>query len=54
MANDLNNDGYVLSRTASEYDRLRAQAAIWAPFTDRVLEQAGLAERWTPAAAREM
>jgi SAM-dependent methyltransferase len=44
MANDLNRDGYVLSRTASEYKRLREQAAIYGPFTDRVLAQAGLTE----------
>ena len=34
----------MLARTASEYERLRDQAAIYAPFTDRVLEQAGLVE----------
>lgn len=37
-----NEDGYVLSRTAREYERLRVQAEHWAPFTDRVLERAGL------------
>lgn len=39
-----NKDGYVLERTASEYARLRAQANIWAPFTERVLQKAGMSE----------
>ena len=38
-----NADGYVLSRTASEYERLRAQAQVWSELTDRVLARAGLA-----------
>ena len=42
MPNDANTDGYVLARTASEYERLQAQAVIWSPLTDRVLEKAGL------------
>lgn len=42
MSNDVNEDGYVLSRTASEYERLRTQSAIWGDFTDRVLAGAGL------------
>ena len=42
MSNDVNDDGYVLSRTASEYERLRAQSAVWGDFTDRVLAGAGL------------
>lgn len=42
MPGDTNEDGYVLSRTASEYERLRVQAAVWADFTDRVLAKAGL------------
>ena len=44
MAETLEPDGYVLARTASEYERLRDQAAIYAPFTDRVLALAGLQE----------
>ena len=47
MSNNTNADGYVLSRTASEYERLRVQAEVWAPFTDRVLAQAGLGEGMT-------
>ncbi len=42
MPNDAKTDGYVLARTATEYERLRAQAAVWSPLTDRVLEKAGL------------
>ena len=37
-----NPDGYVLDRTAAEYERLKAQAAIWAPLTERVLDKAGM------------
>jgi len=37
-----NSDGYVLSREVSEYERQRAQAAIWGPLTERVLDAAGL------------
>ena len=47
MSNNSNPDGYVISRTESEYERLRVQAQIWAPFTDRVLAQAGLGEGMT-------
>jgi SAM-dependent methyltransferase len=42
MPNDAHTDGYVLARTASEYERLRAQAAVWSPLTERVLASAGL------------
>jgi trans-aconitate methyltransferase len=35
-------DGYVLGRTASEYDRLRVQARAWEPATARLLDQIGL------------
>ncbi|MDA7430433.1 class I SAM-dependent methyltransferase [Primorskyibacter aestuariivivens] len=42
MSQDLNDDGYVLSRTPREYERLRVQAERWAPFTDQVLARAGL------------
>ena len=42
MTDSPNADGYVLSRTAGEYDRLVIQARIWEPFTDRVLAAAGL------------
>lgn len=42
MREDPNADGYVLARSTREYDRLRAQAQHWAPFTDRVLASAGL------------
>ena len=44
MTETVVSDGYVLARTTSEYERLREQAAIYAPFTDRVLAQADLAE----------
>ncbi len=44
MSNDTNADGYVLARTASEYERLRAQAAVWSPLTDQVLGKAGLGQ----------
>lgn len=44
MPNDTNNDGYALSRTASEYERLRLQAAVWSPMTEQVLAKAGLGE----------
>ncbi|MEM7445238.1 MAG: methyltransferase domain-containing protein [Pseudomonadota bacterium] len=47
MAEPENEDGYVLSRTVSEYERLRDQALVWAPLTDRVLKAAGLAEGMT-------
>lgn len=46
-ASQPNADGYVLSRTAGEYDRLVLQARIWSPFTDRVLAAAGLGEGMT-------
>jgi SAM-dependent methyltransferase len=42
-----NADGYVLSRTVSEYQRLRDQAEVWAGFTDRVLAAAGLSAGMT-------
>lgn len=42
MSSGANDDGYVLSRTVSEYERLRDQAAIWSPFTEQVLAKAGL------------
>ena len=42
MPSDATDDGYVLARTTSEYERLRLQAAIWSPLTDRVLAKAGL------------
>ncbi len=42
MSDAANSDGYVLSREASEYERLKAQSAIWAPLTGRVLDAAGL------------
>ena len=42
MSNDSNSEGYILARTANEYERLRAQAAVWSPMTDRVLAKAGL------------
>jgi SAM-dependent methyltransferase len=47
MPNDANADGYVLARTASEYERLRAQAVVWSPLTDRVIAKAGLADGMT-------
>jgi ubiquinone/menaquinone biosynthesis C-methylase UbiE len=47
MSQNTNSDGYVLSRTAGEYERLRAQAQVWAPFTKHVLAQAGLGEGMT-------
>lgn len=42
MADTPNADGYVLSRTAAEYDRLVIQARQFEPFTNRVLAAAGL------------
>jgi hypothetical protein len=33
-------DGYVLGRSASEYDRLREQARMWEPETARLLDRA--------------
>ena len=42
MPNNTNEDGYVLARTESEYERLRTQSAIWARFTKKVLLSAGL------------
>jgi SAM-dependent methyltransferase len=47
MTKNTNPDGYVLSRTASEYERLRVQAQVWEQLTDRVLAQAGLKEGMT-------
>ena len=43
MPGIMETDGYVLARTAAEYQRLRAQAQFWEPTTRRVLEGAGLA-----------
>jgi len=42
MSKNGNPDGFVLSRTAGEYERLCGQAESWSPFTQRVLAQAGL------------
>jgi SAM-dependent methyltransferase len=42
MSDTPNADGYVLSRTAGEYDRLVIQARFYESFTDRVLAAAGL------------
>jgi SAM-dependent methyltransferase len=36
-------DGYVLGRTQSEYERLRAQARVWEQATGRLLDQVELA-----------
>ena len=47
MSTKQNPDGYVISRTESEYERLRVQAQVWAPLTERVLVQAGLGEGMT-------
>jgi SAM-dependent methyltransferase len=47
MADTPNADGYVLSRSAGEYDRLVIQARRWEPFTDRVLAAAGLGDGMT-------
>jgi SAM-dependent methyltransferase len=44
MSNAPNSDGYVIARTASEYERLRAQAAVWSSMTNQVLAKAGLAK----------
>jgi ubiquinone/menaquinone biosynthesis C-methylase UbiE len=35
--------GYVLARTAEEYERLRAQARVWEAATGRLLDQVALA-----------
>jgi 2-polyprenyl-3-methyl-5-hydroxy-6-metoxy-1,4-benzoquinol methylase len=37
------NQQYALERTAREYERLRAQARVWEPATERVLDQVELA-----------
>jgi SAM-dependent methyltransferase len=42
MPSDASEDGYVLARTVSEYERLRLQAAVWSQLTDQVLGKAGL------------
>jgi len=42
MSKNGNPDGYVLSRTAGEYERLCGKAESWSPFTQRVLAQVGL------------
>lgn len=34
---------YALERTAREYERLRAQARVWQPATERLLDRIGLA-----------
>src|SRR5215470_5961906 len=36
-------DTYALGRTPGEHERLRAQARVWEPATDRLLDQVGLA-----------
>jgi ubiquinone/menaquinone biosynthesis C-methylase UbiE len=36
-------DGYALERTPAEYERLRAQARVWAPATGRLFDQVALA-----------
>jgi SAM-dependent methyltransferase len=36
-------DGYALARTPQEYERLRAQAAVWESATARLLDEVGLA-----------
>ena len=35
--------GYVVARTAEEYERLRAQARVWEAATGRLLDQVALA-----------
>lgn len=47
MVDTKNADGYVFDRTVAEYDRLRAQADIWVPLTERVLDRAGLTRGMT-------
>ena len=37
------NQQYALERTAREYERLRAQARVWEPATERLLDRVGLA-----------
>src|SRR5918912_3741310 len=37
------SDQYALARTPEEYERLRAQARVWAPVTARLLDRVGLA-----------
>ena len=37
------DDGYILDRSNSEYERLRAQSRMWEPMTARMLAEAGLA-----------
>jgi ubiquinone/menaquinone biosynthesis C-methylase UbiE len=36
------NQQYALERTAREYERLRAQARVWEPATERLLDRVGL------------
>ena len=36
-------DGYALSRTPEEYQRLRSQARVWEPATGRLFDQVALA-----------
>lgn len=42
MAQIENSDGYVIARTEGEYERLKIQAKVWEPLTERVLKAAGL------------
>ncbi|GIH21304.1 methyltransferase domain-containing protein [Rugosimonospora africana] len=35
--------GYVMGRSADEYERLRVQARVWQPATEALLDRAGLA-----------
>ena len=37
------DDGYVLGRTDTEYERLRAQSRVWEAATGRLLDQVALA-----------
>ncbi|MGH6749461.1 MAG: hypothetical protein ACRECI_09120, partial [Methyloceanibacter sp.] len=42
-ARKLNPDGYVHTRDAAEYQRLRDQARLWQRATEHVLDAVGLA-----------
>lgn len=42
QARNVNPDGYVHARDASEYQRLREQAAMWREATETVLDRIGL------------
>ena len=47
-------DGYVMGRSAHEYERLRTQARQWNDASGRMLDVIGIGpgtDAWTPGAA---